>query len=157
MMTPRYYFPRIEEFHDGLDYVVIPDAENEYSDNSTYSYATYSMGDDIKHLLEARVVKVRHLDMDDFILLGFEAAYPIDSDDPVSEWTYNNIGYNKVFTFKFHSGRGHLKIQYGTITLYAGSCPNVNEFKRLLSRLGIELPNEKQTNEEVIRASEDNK
>lgn len=154
---PKYYYPRIEEFHDGLDYVVMPKNASSTNPESSYSYLTFNMGDNIKNLLEDRRVKVRYLDIDDFILLGLTPENPLDETSLVTLWTYDQPGFDKDFNFKYHSGRNHLKITYGDLTLYIGTCPNVNEFKRLASRIGIDLPDDSEKYDNFIRTAEDNK
>lgn len=150
---PRYYFPRREEFHDGINYVVLPPDEAE---DTGYSYLTYHMGDDINDLLNARRIKIRHLDVDDLIMLNLQPASMLPEGSDVTEWLYTSDSYKKDFQFKFDEGRGYLKIKYGPSVLYAGYCRNVNEFRRLCSNLGIELrPDGRKADTHVAGAAKD--
>ena len=133
---PQYYRPRIEEFHHGFEYVV----ENDDSHHTL----TYNMGDDIRELLTEDRIRVAQLSNEQIESMGFKVVWPLPDMTFVRAPDYVHFSLEEFdssskFLFKFNELESYLIVLYDGEHIYRGDVPNINEFKRLLSRLGIIL------------------
>jgi hypothetical protein len=134
----KYYIPDLAEFHVGFEYEFRISAGVSYETfTTTYLAALYKIEDAINNNL----IRVKYLDVDDIVSLGFSRVVGFDS-------MTKDSGYFKKgrYTLYYDQTDKHITISYNdygnNITLFQSphkneNCKNKSKLKQILIDIGV--------------------
>lgn len=158
----KYYTPEIEEFHVGFNYqfktYIAGNINNPewitttWGANSTFSdqgFNIIDIRDNHIVVVEAKDIRVKHLDREDIEDCGFKSIgttiddwYELKISRPGIMTAHTNRRF--VLRHDFRTNQGVVIDAYdyesgdsGENTIHRGTCKNKSEFKKLLIKIGI--------------------
>ena len=134
-MGNKYYTPKIEEFHVGFEYEVMNPKRKLWSKEIFYlnkSHIDIIQYVDIQDEFTENPIRVKYLDKEDIVSLGFECL----EYNNVIGWTFNKyyIGYYRVVNSRDIK---YTIIDKDDMIIFTGSIKNKSELKVLLKQLNI--------------------
>lgn len=129
MSEAKYYTPTIDEFHVGFEY------EYKIGENVNWTHDVYDGTKiSLKSLFNFCPIRVKHLDHDDIVSLGWE----LDKEDSIGP-EYISIGDEGNWKLQQMFGESWV-IMYLHTCRFKGNLRNKSELKRLMRQLNITQP-----------------
>jgi hypothetical protein len=147
-----YYTPTVEEFHDGFeyDYKIVGGWDDRIFDIGDFP-STYGNPDGLEILLKENRVRVKHLDQEDILALGWWEENIVSESsrlfatyqEYVREHKHTSGAYWSMVVKYYGIGKKEICIRYvctgGDVgePLFRGNLLNKSELKRLMRQIGI--------------------
>lgn len=125
--TAKCYTPSIEEFHVGFEYEKECNGQWVNITLTKPEYLSWLM-DEIEQWINIDRVRVKYLDQEDIISVGFTL---VDDYDDVGQATFEKGEWFVIWT------RDATEIHYGEDMVFCGKVKNKSEFKRILNQVNI--------------------
>lgn len=155
-----YYTPSIDEFHFGFEYeyTTLGSWSSYLRESSDWVKQTFTCGndweetefEDVKHLIEEKKLRVKHLDKSDIVSLGWEFdnnAEPIPPREGEFELPSAYVfeqGLNQYIMYVYKDNTiwiEHILDCAYQGYIFKGSCRNKSELSKIMKLLNIKLTN----------------
>lgn len=138
MEEDKYYTPEIDEFFDKFEfeYKEYLEESDEYSNRwITSKFDTRSgLGHEITHQLYEETLRVKYLDKEDLIELGFNPVKDVEVNMCNKQIYYKDQKYSVVFNYDRITD---IVIQKDSFPVFNGVVKNKSELIKVLKMLGI--------------------